>query len=175
MAVPQPGESKAFTARRPDSLRLSCPVLSRVPSLQLPRLLSGESEIIYHLAKIGSCKFSNQGSLSMRTRYFLLVLLLACILGIAGITRSQDSSNPAGRKVVRRTMPVYPAMAKKMNLSGTVKIFAVVAPDGSVKTTQPMGGSPLLIQAAQEAISTWKFAPASSESKELIELHFNPN
>jgi len=111
----------------------------------------------------------------MRTRYFLLVLFLACILGIAGVTRSQDSSNPVSRKVLRRTMPVYPAMAKKMNLSGTVKIFVVVAPDGSVKTTHPMGGSPLLIQAAQEAISTWKFAPASSESKELIELHFNPN
>lgn len=61
-----------------------------------------------------------------------------------------------------------------MNLSGTVKVFAVVAPDGKVKSVEPVGGSPLLIQAAQDAIMQWKFAPAGAESKELIELHFNP-
>ena len=110
----------------------------------------------------------------MRTRYFpVLLLLLSCLL-VPGVSQNQDTSGPAPRKLVRKTMPVYPEMAKRMNLKGTVKLFAVVAPDGTVKSTQPMGGSPLLIQAAQEAISNWKFAPASAESKELIELHFNP-
>jgi len=37
-----------------------------------------------------------------------------------------------------------------------------------------MGGSPVLIQSASDAVSKWKFAPASAESKELIELHFDP-
>jgi len=61
-----------------------------------------------------------------------------------------------------------------MGMNGTVKLFAVVAPDGKVKSVEPVGGSPVLIQAAQEAIQQWKFAPAGSESKELIELHFSP-
>jgi TonB family protein len=107
----------------------------------------------------------------------LLVLWLV-LSGCAGMTRpsqGQDSPAPATRKVVRKSTPVYPEMARRMNLSGTVKVFAVVAPDGSVKAVQPVGGSPLLIQAAQEAISNWKFSPASAESRELIELHFNPN
>jgi len=61
-----------------------------------------------------------------------------------------------------------------MGMNGTVKLFAVVAPDGKVKSVEPVGGSPVLIQAAQEAILQWKFAPAAAESKELIELHFSP-
>lgn len=105
----------------------------------------------------------------------VLWLVLSCGAGMATPSQGQDSPAPATRKVVRKSMPVYPEMARRMNLSGTVKVFAVVAPDGSVKHVQPVGGSPVLIQAAQEAISTWKFSPASAESKELIELHFNPN
>ena len=61
-----------------------------------------------------------------------------------------------------------------MNLAGTVKVLATVAPDGSVKTGQPMGGSPLLIQAAEDAVYKWKFSAASAESKEPIELRFDP-
>lgn len=60
-----------------------------------------------------------------------------------------------------------------MNLGGTVKVVAVVAPDGSVKKVDPVGGSPILVQAAQSAISQWKYAPGS-ESKETVELHFTP-
>jgi protein TonB len=61
-----------------------------------------------------------------------------------------------------------------MNITGTVKVIAVVAPDGKVKSVVAAGGHPLLIEAAQQAISQWKFAPASAESREVIELHFNP-
>lgn len=61
-----------------------------------------------------------------------------------------------------------------MGLTGTVKVLAVVAPDGSVKKIQPVGGSPVLIQAAQDAVYKWKFSPATAETQETIELRFNP-
>lgn len=60
-----------------------------------------------------------------------------------------------------------------MSLSGTVKLVAFVGPDGSVKKIEPLGGSPILVQAAQNAISRWKFAPGP-ETKENVELHFTP-
>ena len=60
-----------------------------------------------------------------------------------------------------------------MNLGGTVKMVAVVAADGSVKKIEPVGGSPLLMQAAQNAVSQWKFAPGP-ESRETVELRFTP-
>jgi TonB family protein len=103
----------------------------------------------------------------------LFSLVVAVCLGPAAPAQGQ-SSGDSTRQVVRRTVPKYPDVARRMNIAGTVKVFAVVAPDGKVKSVQPMGGSPLLIQAAQEAVSQWKYAPASSESKELVELHFSP-
>ena len=90
------------------------------------------------------------------------------------MAQSQQSSTESGRKLIRKVEPTYPEMAKRMNLTGTVKVLAVVEPDGSVKSVEPVGGSPVLVQAAQVAVSRWKFAPASAESKELVELHFRP-
>ena len=108
----------------------------------------------------------------MRQVLFLL-LIISCCLGPTAISQSQQQS-PDSRKIVHRVLPTYPEIAKRMQLTGSVKIMATVGPDGTVKTTQPMGGSPVLIQAAQEAVSKWKFATGSSETRELIELHFDP-
>lgn len=105
-------------------------------------------------------------------RWFFLLLSLAIIAPSARVACAQDSSQ--GRKIVHKTMPVYPALARQINLSGTVKVVAVVTPDGKVRTVEPMGGSPILIEAAKEAIVQWKFVPAAAESREVIELHFNP-
>jgi hypothetical protein len=50
---------------------------------------------------------------------------------------------------------------------------AADAPDGSVKLIESVGGNPLLIKAAQEAVTKWRYAPALHETRELIELRFN--
>ena len=111
----------------------------------------------------------------MRMRYFLLILLaFSCYLGTTGQAQSQQSTSEVMRPILRKTEPRYPEIARRMNIAGTVKVFAIVAPDGRVKSVEPTGGHPLLIEAARDAISQWKFAPASAESRELIELHFNP-
>ncbi len=78
------------------------------------------------------------------------------------------------RKLVSRVVPEYPELARKMQIAGTVRIEAAVAPNGKVKFTQVLGGSPLLVKAAVDAIEKWKWAPAAQESKELIELNFHP-
>jgi TonB family protein len=109
----------------------------------------------------------------MRMRFFLIsTAILTICLGVS-LAQTQDNSK-LERKIVQQTMPRYPEIARKMNLAGTVKVVAVVAPDGKVTAVQPMGGSPVLLQAAQDAVSRWKFAPASGESKQVVELHFNP-
>ena len=109
----------------------------------------------------------------MMRHVLILLFVVSCCLGPTAISQSQQSS-PDSRKIVRKVMPSYPEIARRMQLSGSVKIMATVGPDGNVKTTQPMGGSPVLIQAAQDAVSKWKFSSASAETRELIELHFDP-
>ena len=109
----------------------------------------------------------------MRTgRRLAWFFLLSWCIGFAGFSCGQEGAAESGRKVLRRVEPRYPEIAKKMSISGTVKVFAVVAPDGTVKAVEVVGGSPLLAQASQVAVKEWKFAPAAGESKELIALHF---
>jgi periplasmic protein TonB len=110
----------------------------------------------------------------MRMRVILVaVFVFVCVFGRLAIAQSEQSSNDSGRKIVRKVEPQYPAIAKRMNLGGTVKVVAMVSSDGTVKKVEAVGGSPLLVQAAQNAVSLWKFAPGT-ESKETVELHFTP-
>lgn len=109
----------------------------------------------------------------MRMRYALIpFLLFSALFGPAA--QSQQSTIGNSRRIVRQTAPSYPELARKMKLGGTVKVIAVVAADGNVKSVEPMGGSPVLLKAAEDAVAKWKFAPGA-ESKETVELHFNPN
>ncbi len=43
-----------------------------------------------------------------------------------------------------------------MALQGTVKVEALVAPDGSVKTVDIKGGHPVLAQAAVNTVRHWR-------------------
>ena len=101
-----------------------------------------------------------------------MAIVLSCGFGHSGLAQSQQSSNEK-RKVVRKVEPGYPEAAKRMNLGGTVRVVASVAADGNVRKVEPVGGSPLLVQAAQNAVSQWRFAPGT-ESEEIVELHFTP-
>lgn len=61
-----------------------------------------------------------------------------------------------------------------MSLTGTVRLEILVRPDGTAKSIQVLGGSPLLVQSAQEAIHHWKWEKADHESTEVVEFHFKP-
>src|SRR6266576_6099803 len=106
----------------------------------------------------------------MQMRYVTLLLLLTSF-GAVGSAQNQASSPEIdnGRKIVRKIQPAYPEIAKRMNLGGTVRVVAVVAADGNVKSVEPMGGSPVLIKAAEDAVAKWRFAPGA-ESRESVEL-----
>jgi outer membrane biosynthesis protein TonB len=107
----------------------------------------------------------------------LLAIIIALALSYTLVpvvwAQNQQSSPESRRRVVRRVAPEYPLAAKRIGLGGTVKVVALVGTDGSVKKVEPVGGSPILMQAAQTAIIQWKYAPGS-ESQESVELHFTP-
>ena len=108
----------------------------------------------------------------MRKWYVLvLFLLFLTFFGPSQMAQSQQSASL--RRITRQVAPVYPDVAKKINLGGTVKVIAVVGADGDVKSVEPVGGSPVLLKAAQDAVAKWKYAPGG-ESRESVELHFTP-
>jgi TonB family protein len=82
---------------------------------------------------------------------------------------------PAERKVITRTEPDYPDTLKRLYIGGVVRIEAVVAPDGTVESTQLVGGNPILGQTAMRAIKQWKYAQASAKEKVIVKLEFDPH
>jgi TonB family protein len=60
-----------------------------------------------------------------------------------------------------------------MNVTGKVKIEVTISPDGHVTSTKVVGGSPLLVGAALDALKKWRFEAAPKESTEIIEFNFN--
>jgi TonB family protein len=101
-----------------------------------------------------------------------LIPILLLLQGVAAAP-AQESTPQQARKVVLRVNPAYPDLARRMHLSGIVKLRATIAPNGSVKSISPVGGNPVLVKAAQDAVTNWKFAPAPDETQELVELRFD--
>src|SRR3954465_11170491 len=77
------------------------------------------------------------------------------------------------RKVIKQVTPVYSEIARRANITGTVKVEITVAPNGTVKSTKLVGGSPLLADSALEAVKGWKYEPASAETTTIVIFNFN--
>jgi len=63
----------------------------------------------------------------------------------------------SGRET-KRVTPNYPAIAKSSNISGTVRVFAIVDENGKVWVTNSEGPT-LLRKAAEDAARGWSFPP----------------
>jgi TonB family protein len=110
-------------------------------------------------------------------RPHILAAVIAISLGVmvSSPPFSVAQEQPEGRRaIVDRVTPVYPDLARRAQIHGTVRVGVVVAPSGKAKFTQVIGGNPLLAKAAIDAIEKWKWAPAAQETKELVELNFHP-
>jgi TonB family protein len=66
-------------------------------------------------------------------------------------------------------------MALSLNLKGSVRMDALVAPNGTVKSVVVRGGHPVLVEAAEKAIRKWRWQPAAHETTEPIEIKFTPH
>ena len=104
----------------------------------------------------------------------LLIVVAAGFVQVQTVALGQQQNAPSDRKLITKVIPVYPELAKKMAIRGTVRVQAIIAPNGTVKSTKIMGGHPVLAQAAVNAVSKWKFGAAAQESSQLIELKFDP-
>jgi TonB family protein len=58
----------------------------------------------------------------------------------------------------KRVMPVYPTAARNAQVSGTVRVYAIVDENGKVWVTNSEGPT-LLRQAAENAARNWSFPP----------------
>jgi TonB family protein len=103
-------------------------------------------------------------------------VVLAVVVMLAGTgmqsMRAQDADNEIVRRAKSKVQPVYPDLARKMNITGTVKVQVVVSPNGTVKDAKVLGGHPVLAGAALEAVKKWRFEPATGESTGVVDFKF---
>ncbi len=65
-------------------------------------------------------------------------------------------------KIVR---PIYPELARQAHIEGRVSLNCLIRTDGTVDKIEVKRGHPLLIQAATDAVSKWKFKPTVLNGK----------
>jgi TonB family protein len=102
--------------------------------------------------------------------------LLALLMGAAVMFQAMPAmaQGELARKPKTKVAPTYPELARRMNITGTVKVLVVVSASGTLKDTKVVGGNPLLVNAAMDALKKWKFEPADSESSGTVEFKFQP-
>jgi protein TonB len=74
-------------------------------------------------------------------------------------SRIKVGGNVTAARIVNRTTPVYPPLARQTRISGTVRLHAIIAKDGTVQQLEVLSGHPLLVQAALEAVRQWRYQP----------------
>jgi TonB family protein len=122
-----------------------------------------------------ACRLTAVNTLSIRPGF--AAVFVALCLGLTAFcpALALAQEQPEGtRKVVNRVAAVYPDLARKMRINGTVRVEVVITANGKLKVAQVIGGNPLLAKAAVDAIEQWRWGPAPHETKELIELNFHP-
>ena len=109
---------------------------------------------------------------SLSKPIILAVVFTGLAVSFTRITAGAQES--MARRVKSKVAATYPEIARKMNLSGVVKIEVTVAANGIVKDTKVIGGNPILVNAAVDAVKKWRFESASNDSVDVIEFKFDP-
>jgi protein TonB len=62
-------------------------------------------------------------------------------------------------KLVSRSVPIYPTIAKETGVEGQVTIDAVIDSTGRLTSMKVVSGALLLQQAALDSLRNWKYEP----------------
>ena len=102
-------------------------------------------------------------NLTSRLASFALLALLAA----SAVTARADE-----RAIKSRVSPIYPELAKRMKISGSVTVQATVDAEGKVTEAKATNGNRLLAGAAEDAVRKWKFAPGDGTAVINVEINF---
>jgi len=101
-----------------------------------------------------------------------ILAAVAASLIVLSLASPQTVNDDGKRKAKTKVAPAYPELARRMNISGKVKLEIVIAPDGRVRSTRAIGGHPVLVQSCVDAVKDWKYEPAGEETTQIIEFDF---
>jgi periplasmic protein TonB len=62
-------------------------------------------------------------------------------------------------QLITRVEPRYPSLALQTKTEGVVRLHAIISRDGRITSLDILSGHPLLVKAALEAVSQWRYRP----------------
>ncbi len=101
-------------------------------------------------------------------------MLLVVWVSAAGARAQNSSPGPTPRKLVYKVAPKYPRELRQNEIGGVVRLSISINPSGSVSKVSPIGGNPVLVDAATNAVRQWKYAPADRATTTEVQLDFVP-
>jgi len=81
------------------------------------------------------------------------------VVPIEPVTKAHLPSSVAAGLLIYKVIPRYPALARQMRLEGNVVLSATISKSGTIANLHVVSGSPMLQQAALDAVSTWRYRP----------------
>ena len=76
------------------------------------------------------------------------------------------------RALKTRVQPVYPAIAQRMKIAGSVKLSITVNTEGNVTGVQTISGNRTLATAAEEAVRQWRFERGDGATTVEVTVNF---
>lgn len=110
-----------------------------------------------------------------RTLIAIFLLGMSVLVSALPLAAQGRDSNSSERRLVTRIEPEYPDALKRLYIGGVVRLEVLVAPNGVVKSTKLLGGSPILGQSTMKAVKQWRYAPAAAEETLTVKLEFDPH
>jgi protein TonB len=70
--------------------------------------------------------------------------------------------------LIHKIAPGYPMQARTERISGKVTLSATIGADGSVGEITVVNGSPILAEAAKQAVRQWRYHPATLNGSPIV-------
>ncbi len=74
-------------------------------------------------------------------------------------TRPIRISKMSEGDLIRRIQPQYPVIARTAGIQGPVVLQAMISKEGTIENLHVVTGHPMLVRAAIEAVSQWRYRP----------------
>ena len=114
------------------------------------------------------------GSLAKRALWTLGVPLLACLLCVSALYGQTTEKAPKpSRRLIHKVEAEYPMALQRAHIRGVVRLEVAVTPAGTVSHISVLGGNPVLVETASQAVKQWRWAPADEESSIRISVNFD--
>jgi TonB family protein len=100
-------------------------------------------------------------------RMLVCFALVSCLLPMA---LSSQENEP---KPLKKVIPLYPEVLKRMGISGTVRLKVTIATDGSVKEIEARGGSAIFTESVSKAVKQWRYPPSDKQRVADVSVEFS--